>query len=483
MGKYNIPLNFTKYTIENNSETTVEQVDKELRSLIKWLKNNQTDYYNSSFTQLIHKLKNEEIAVKGSLNSLGRKLDINPPQSHSYQPYNTAEMFRTSILTKTAGYLQNDLIIETTQELTNETELEKITPKEVIKKFKALYPTYKAPKIQQVKIIIQRLLKNGAIHSKPSPDGVLYYWATDTHYSKVTSTDKHIYFSVKLENIGQLTLKFNIPNKDRFKNGKVTRPNVYINRKTGKLTFGFTIEKPAPELTNSKNYLGVDLGRVESFVGTVISQESYSAPLRSNKKINLLSKRIDRLKALSSTIYAKELLNIERDHENKYDVLRTERSRIRSKVSRLKVERAHYIANQITEIAVSYNAVIVFEDLSWVPYSKWDQARVQEFTQDRAAKKGVRVRHTNPKNTSQLCNVCGVQVKHSGRATKCVKCLKKLDRDVLASRNIANKVAKKKLENLCQLSVPTRVSKPVTPGHYNQFSKVKKNNNLYNETE
>lgn len=482
MSKYNIPLNLTDYTIENNT-TTQAQVETEILKMIKWLKTNQTIYYNQHFTNLINKIKNESVELKGTLNAVARKLDINPPQTHSYQPYNTAEMFRTSILTKTVGYLQNDLTLEIINKMSETKPLDELTPKEIIKAFKETYSDYKAPKTQVIKVVIRRLLTSGAIHSKPSPDGVLYFWTTDTHYSKITNDDKNIHFSLKLKNIGQLTLKFKIPDKERFKNGKITRPNVFVSKKTGKLTFGFTVQKQAPVLKNSRSYLGVDLGRVEAFVGSVITERTYSAPIHSNKKINFLNKKINKLMVLSSSLFNKEKMNEKRGHQYKYDVLRLERLRIRSKISHLKVERAHYIANQLVEVADAYNANIVFEDLSWVPQGKWDQARVQEFTQDRAKKKGVRVYHVNAKNTSQLCNVCGVQVKHSGRATKCSQCLKKLDRDVLASRNIANKLARKNFENLIQLSVQTRVSKPVTPGEYNQFSEVSKINNYYNKTE
>ena len=482
MSKYHIPLNLTDFTIEN-SETTTQEVKNELLKMIKWLKTNQTTYYTQHFTNLINKVKNESVELKGSLNAVARKLDIHPPQTHSYQPYNTAEMFRTSILTKTAGYLQNDLTLEIINKMSETKPLDELTPKEIIKAFKETYPDYKTPKTQVIKVIVQRLLTSGAIHSKPSPDGVLYFWATDTHYSKVTNDNKHIYFSLKLENIGQLTLKFDLPDKDRFKNGKITRPNVFVSKKTGKITFGFTVQKQAPVLMNSRSYLGVDLGKVEAFIGSVITEGTYSAPIHSNKKINFLNKKINKLMVLSSSLFNKEKMNEKRGHQHKYDVLRLERLRIRSKISRLKVERAHYIANQLVGVADAYNANIVFEDLSWVPQGKWDQARVQEFTQDRAKKKGIRVQHVNAKNTSQLCNVCGVQVKHSGRATRCSKCLKRLDRDVLASRNIANKLARKNFKVLVQVSVQTRVSKPVTPGEYNQFSQVSKINNLYNQTE
>lgn len=481
MTKYNIPLNLTKFTIENSKiEITNQQVEKELRKLIEWLKINQEQYYKNNFLNLIEQIKTNNTVIKGSLNYLGRKLNINPVKEADYQPYNTSEMFRTSILTKTAGYLQNDLIMNSIYEILKYKELKNIVSKEVIQQFNLLYPDYKSPKSQMVKIVLQRLLKKGTLHSVPSPDGVLNFWATDTHYSKITNTDKHIYFSLKLENIGQLTLKFDIPKKDRFIGSKITRPNIYID-KNNKLRFGFTVVKQSIPLNRTKNYFGIDLGKVESFVGTVVSENTYSAPIYSNKIINLLNLKIEKLTSLSNSIYVKELLNKEKNHCKKYEILRTERLRIRSKISRLKVERAHRIANQIVEFANFYNANIVFEDLSWVPNSKWDQARVQEFTQDRALKKGIKVRRINAANTSNLCVVCGSKVKHSQRSTKCVKCSKKLNRDVLASRNIANRAAKKDFNNLFQISVQTRVSKPVTPGQYNHF--VNKNNNLYNKIE
>ena len=196
MSKYHIPLNLTDFTIEN-SKTTTQEVKNELLKMIKWLKTNQTTYYTQHFTNLINKIKNESVELKGSLNAVARRLDINPPQTHSYQPYNTAEMFRTSILTKTAGYLQNDLTLEIINKLSEIKPLDELTPKEIIKAFKETYPYYKTPKTQVIKVIVRRLLTSGAIHSKPLPDGVLYFWATDTHYSKITNDDKNIYFSLK----------------------------------------------------------------------------------------------------------------------------------------------------------------------------------------------------------------------------------------------------------------------------------------------
>lgn len=150
---------------------------------------------------------------------------------------------------------------------------------------------------------IDRLDKTGVMHGIPKGDGVLPFWATDTHYSKITNDNKHIYFSLKLDNIGQLTLKFNIPQKDRFMNGdKITRPNVYLD-KNNNIKFGFTIQKEMLKPKGYKNYLGIDLGIVESFVGTVITNNSYSAPIYANKKINMLNNKISKLKLLSNQLF------------------------------------------------------------------------------------------------------------------------------------------------------------------------------------
>lgn len=425
---------------------------------MEWLRANQDVYYERCFGDLTQKLLTENIQVKGSLNSLGRKLGVTPPIPATYQLHNTAEMFRVSVLSKTSLFLQNELLQEIIMGQENP------TPMNVLKAYKKNYPQHKAPTYRFIEQTINRLTKTGVTHGTPTGDGVLNFWATDMHYSKVTRAGHDIYFTLKLENIGLVTLKFRLPNKTRFEGGKITRPTVYLDQK-GEIRFGFTIQKDLPKSTTPKptSTLGIDLGLVEPFVGTVVFGDgTHSSPYLPNRRTNYYARKIQSLKELSSLLFRKQNLNEQKGHESKSLVLKTERLRLRSKISRLKIEQSHALANQIVAIANHHNAIINLEKLNWVPNSSWDQARQQDMIEQKARTKNIKVRKINPKNTSNTCPRCGNTITHSARATHCINCSKSLNRDILASRNIAQS---RKPQYLKQRSIQTRVSYPATTGN------------------
>lgn len=460
MSKYHVPINLTRFTVESNNATTV-QVVHEIKALMKWLKTNQDHYYQNGFTDLTERLLNEELILKGSLNSFGRSIGLTPPIPATYQLHNTAEMFRVSILAKTSAYLQNEIILTIIQ------DQDEPTPKSVLAEYKKYYPNHKTPTQQFIKNSIKRITENGVTHGTPKGDGVLNYWATDMHYSKVTQNGSTIYFTLKLENLGVTTLKFLFPNKERFTGGKVTRPNVFLDKK-GNLKFGFTLQKELPkDMPQRDNILGVDLGLVEPFTGTVLfGDDTHSSPFLPNHQVNIYHRKISRLRDLSSKVWLKEELNKVRGHAGKADILRTERLRLRSKISRLKVEQSHALANQIVTIAESHQAIIYVENLAWIPNSSWDQSRQQDMIEHKAKIKNIKVRKVNPKDTSNKCHRCGSLVKHSGRASHCVKCVRSLNRDILASRNISQS---NKPRKITQKSLQTRVTKPATTGAVNNY--------------
>lgn len=461
MTRVNTPINLTKYEVITDDVST-QQVDAELRSLMGVFATNQQAYYDTSFEQLARSLMSDNVPVKGSLNSLGRKLGITASHSPVYQQYNFHEMFRASMLMKMGGYLQSNIIISIINNLD--------TPdvRKVLEVFKKEYGVFSQPTHSFVKRTIESLLNKGVIHNTPTSDGVVPFWASDTHYSKVTRDKNSVYFTVKLANIKQVTLRFTLPDSERFKGDKVTRPNVYLDRK-GNVRFGFTVQKNVPLTLKTANTVGVDIGVVQPFTATAMTPEVYSPPYHPNKRINTISKKITSLSTLTDKLWVKEQLNTHTNHPHKALILNTERKRVRGKISRLKLERSHHIANQLVQIALHYNATIILEELSWTPNSKWEKSIIQTSITDKAATRGVRVKKINPKNTSQSCSSsCGKKVKHSGRSTKCVSCAKVLDRDILASRNIARKDSKGFENSFKQLSsvksLRTRVTNPVTPG-------------------
>lgn len=457
------PINLTQYEIITEG-VFKSDVETELRGMITWLKNQQNDYYNNHLTELTEKILDEELHFTGSLNSLGRKLGIAPTVSASYQPYNLSEMFRTTVLMKTVGYTQNQALYNILNEYENQP-----TVQAVIIVFNEQYPFLKAPKWNYIQRTITTFFTTGVVQGTPTADGILPFWTTDTHYSKAIRNNREAFFTFKIQGKGAVTLKFILPSGKRFTEGKLTRPTVFIGKKN-ELRFGFTLQTTvnSPQLTTAT--LGIDLGRKEPFVGTIIIGDTYSQPLFTNKQVNLLSQKITRLIGLSEKLWLKEELNRLKKHDHKYEVLRTERLQVRSKIARLKLERAHRMSTQIVDIAQSHNATVLLESLSWIPQSKWEQSIQQTAIEDKAARKSVRVRKINPKNTSQTCPRCGNMVTHSGRTTNCSACNRDVNRDVLASRNIARSTSKIYFQDLTQAYIKailpsiTRYSEPVTTG-------------------
>lgn len=459
--KYQVPFKTTKYSVLT-SGISKTQVNQGLRGMMEYLSEQQTLYYQSHLPSLVEKLSDGSTPFKGSLNSLGRKLGIEPETKATYQPYNMSEMFRTLVLGKTAGYLQNETLINTITSI--DKPITSITPGEVLKEYKRAYPFLKAPSFVFTQKTLTRL-QQGVLHGLPRGDRVIPLWACDTHYSKLSQTGQDLHLTLPLEGVGRVTLVFRLPKSERFQGIKTSRPTITLNHK-GEVVFVFSIHKELPSPQTSQRVMGVDLGLVQPFTGTVMGEGSYSQPIHPNGRVKHYSGKINHLKTHSNSLWAKECLNKERGHKEKSEILRTERLRVRSKISRLKQELAYAVANQIVLIARENNASIILEDLTWTPHSKWDHSRTQETITHKARTVGVKTRKVNPRNTSQSCPTCGGRITHSKRQTWCEVCSKNLDRDILASRNIALRALRLKTfpKSYVQVSLHTRVTRPVTPG-------------------
>ena len=112
----------------------------------------------------------------------------------------------------------------------------------------------------------------------------------------------------------------------------------------------------------------------------------------------------------------------------------------------------NHISHCLSKLLVSKYDLIVFEDLkikNLVKNSKLAKsihdagwARLILHTKYKAAEKGKIVEKVDPKNTSQVCSVCGKKKKSklqlSDRVFNCEHCNTSLDRDVNAAVNILN---------------------------------------------
>ncbi len=118
----------------------------------------------------------------------------------------------------------------------------------------------------------------------------------------------------------------------------------------------------------------------------------------------------------------------------------------------------HKISKQIVDKAKQNKSAIVFEDLKGIRklyrkgngqgnryrrrLSGWPHYELQRQVEYKAAWKGVPVWFEDPRCTSKLCPVCGKLIQEDRKNRRklwCSNCMKSMDRDVVASLNIAYK--------------------------------------------
>ncbi len=118
----------------------------------------------------------------------------------------------------------------------------------------------------------------------------------------------------------------------------------------------------------------------------------------------------------------------------------------------------HKISKDIVQRAVQSKSMIILEDIKGIrklyrkgngqgnkyrrKLNSWSFYELQRQVQYKASWEGIPVRFVDPKRTSQLCPICGERLQEDRfqhRKLWCNNCGKSMDRDVVASMNIAHK--------------------------------------------
>lgn len=169
----------------------------------------------------------------------------------------------------------------------------------------------------------------------------------------------------------------------------------------------------------------------------------------------------DEIVDLWGKVYALETVNcfgfVHPGKQEKANELRAEIARQRSGLSKLRLNKAIYSAQELLAISVKYNnAPLVRENLSWVGNTmqngRWNCGELFKRIQDMFEVSGGYVVYVNPAYTSKTCSHCGTltlkdgetpresfyQVKGS-RDMHCEKCGLIIDRDINACINIASR--------------------------------------------
>ena len=469
----------TRYRFTTEDGVDVEQVERDLSQMIFWMAKAEREVLASTefYDLALKTLKGER--PSGSLHFWGRKRLSRYP--FSFQKHNMNEMLTTNVV----GVLETYAVSVGLFQMMS-THPSTVKPDQILSYYRNTYPDALQPTAGMVRAHLIRYHKKG--ERKASLSGVsakLNLAVCDTYFAPKASRDDNdplsVVVQVKTPSYGVTKIHLRLPeNTKRFGTGKVCRPVIRLNNK-GQIVFDIAIEHEIDE-RQTKKVVGVDLGKVEPFVATIIDSKgkNRSAPYHTNYKRRLgsLVKKEQQRRDLSRHLYKRANL-CERYNRDQHDqVLRTEAKRVSAKATRIKHEISQCIASQVVEIADQNDAYIAVENLSWLDAKggRWPHAEIQSRIENTAERYGLKVTKVSAKDTSRTCSHCGGRVSNNSktRVGTCTTCGFSLNRDVSASREIALRATspssrtRERMRSLLrqrrekQSSAATRQSKPVT---------------------
>ena len=319
----------------------------------------------------------------------------------------------------------------------------------IVSHYRGTYPDAPQPTSGMVRAHLRRYhVKGERKASLPGVSAKLNLAVCDTHFAPKASRDDsdplNVAIQVKTPSYGITKIFLRMPeNSERFGKGKVCRPTIRLNNK-GRVVFDIAIEHEVQQRDTNK-VIGVDLGKVEPFVATVIDPrvKHRSAPYHANYKRRLgsLVKAEKKRRDLTSHLYDRANLCEKYNRGQHAQVLRTEAKRVSAKATRIKREISQCVASQIVSIADRNDAHVVVENLSWLDAKggRWPHAEIQHRIENTAKRYGLKVVKVSAKNTSRTCSRCGGKASNNSRTRvgSCIACGFELNRDVSASREIA----------------------------------------------
>ena len=469
----------TRHRFTTDDGVDVEQVKRDLAQMIAWMAEAEQEVFASS--------EFHDLAVKslrgdrpyGALTSWGRKRLSR--YDFSFQKHNMNEMLVNNVLSTLELYAISVGLFQVMSTHTKETK-----PEKILSHYRGTYPDAPQPTSGMVRAHLIRYHKKGERKaSSPGVSAKLNSAVCDMNFAPKTSRDNNnpldVIVQVKTSTYGLTKLYLELPNnKSRFGNGKVCRPTIRLNSK-GQVVFDIAIEHEIDE-RQTKKVVGVDLGKVEPFIATVIDPEDKhrSVPYHTNHKRRLgsLVKAEKKRRDLSAHLHKRADLCEKYNRDQHAQVLRTEAKRVSAKATRIKHEISQCIASQIVSVADQNDAHVSLENLSWLDSQggRWPHAEIQSRIENTSKRYGLKVVKVSAKDTSRTCSRCGGQVSNNSktRVGVCTTCGFSLNRDVSASREIALRAtspssrSRERMRSLLRQraqmrsSAATRQSKPVT---------------------
>lgn len=276
------------------------------------------------------------------------------------------------------------------------------------------------------------------------------------------STSAKQFFKMKAGNICQIQVskkegidyEIVLPSSiDHRFTGKIAKPRFVKRKRDGQYigicSYEYEVEKLGKE---NKNILGVDIGKIKLFSAICLNKKGeYSDEYINSKRLATSQQKINNL------YHEKQIL---RDKIDAYDKLGLDNNKkaywldlhnkISDKIINSKKSQAQLIAFEVVELAKQLHCKeIHIENLSWMSSlgGKWNHAEIHKWIEDKADSYGIKVKKVSAFNSSKehpITKEIGTPVNRNIIFAN----NEKIDRDLLASINLAVRSTNIKIKNI-----------------------------------
>lgn len=246
--------------------------------------------------------------------------------------------------------------------------------------------------------------------------------------------------------------------------GRIAKPR-FIKRKRDNQYIGIcSYEYEIGDYDLEDKILGVDIGKIKLFSSVIMSKDgTFSNEYINTKRSQKIEDKINRLyenkQILFNKIKAYNDLNL--TDESKYETWKTLYSNIRNKITNSKDYQSKILSNEIVQLALQNKCkTIHIENLSWLNSQggKWNHSQIHSKIIEKASMYGIRVKRVSAYNSSKehpITKEIGIVKDRIVEFTT-----GKIDRDLLASINLAIRSTNIKIKKSLPIKVKTKRVKP-----------------------
>ena len=261
----------TRHRFTTEDGVNADLVSADLAQMVSWMAEAEREVLASAeFHDLaLQALKGDR--PTGSLNSWGRKRLSR--YDFSFQKYNMNEMLTTNVMSTLELYSMSVGLFQVMSTHPKESK-----PEKILSYYRSTYPKAPQPTSGMVRAHLIRFHKKGEKKaSLPGVSAKLNLAVCDTFFApkafRGENDPLNAVVQLRTPHHGLTSIYLRLPeNKSRFGNGRVCRPTIRLNNK-GQVVFDITIEHETQQ-RDTNRVIGVDLGKVEPFVATVIDPET-----------------------------------------------------------------------------------------------------------------------------------------------------------------------------------------------------------------